>query len=244
MTTPDVHALTGPYVLDALPDDERVSFELHLAECESCAIEIDELRGAAIKLAGQVSTAPPPALRASVLAAIDHVRQLPPLVPELEPSVIPPYRRFGRRSMLTLAAAALAAVTSGGIALDQYRKSATSQRAADRIADVLADPAARTVRSAVAGGGQATVVTSRTADSAVVALHGIRKLPSDQTWQLWLVDDAQLAHSVGLVPGDSGRDVTRVISGGLTGKITFGLTVEPAGGSGRPTLPAAAMISL
>ena len=27
MTTPEVHALTGPYVLNALPEDERIHFE-------------------------------------------------------------------------------------------------------------------------------------------------------------------------------------------------------------------------
>jgi hypothetical protein len=35
-----------------------------------------------------------------------------------------------------------------------------------------------------------------------------------------------------------------VITGGVTGKVAFGLTIEPAGGSTKPTLPAAAIIPL
>lgn len=249
MTTPDVHTLTGPYVLDALPDAERAAFEQHLTECEACATEVAELREAAIKLATQVSAVPPPALKADVMAAIEEVRQLPPLVPSgpgdhAGGTVDTPRRGFRRRSMLALAAAALAVAASGGIAIDQYRDNAATQQANDRIAAVLAEPDARTVRGSVAGGGQAAVVTSERRDAAVVVLRGLRELPSDQTWQLWLIDSAQTAHSVGLASGTGGDDLTKVISGGVAGKVAFGLTVEPAGGSSKPTLPAAAMIPL
>ena len=53
---PDVHTLTGPYVLDALPEDERAQFEAHLAGCDFCSTEVAELREAAVKLATQVAT--------------------------------------------------------------------------------------------------------------------------------------------------------------------------------------------
>ncbi|WP_405059604.1 anti-sigma factor [Kribbella sp. NBC_01505] len=244
MTNPDVHALTGPYVLDALPDAERAGFEAHLAQCESCPTEVEELREAATKFAIQVAAPPPPALKAHVLATIEHVRQLPPLVPARTIGVVIAHRHgFGKRSILALAAAALAVALSGGIAVDQHRQSVASRQADDQIATVLADPDARTVRARVAGGGQAAVVASNGGDRAVVVLRGLRKLPSDKTWQLWLMDDSNIAHSIGLASG-SADDLTRVINGGVTDKIAFGLTVEPAGGSATPTLPAAAMIAM
>lgn len=237
MTESDVHTLTGPYVLDALPDDERARFEAHLAGCTFCRTEVAELRAAAVKLATQVATPPPPGLKADVMAAIEHVRQLPPVVHEPAPLV---RRRFGRRSVLALAAAGALVAASGGIAIDQYRGRTSAEQASRQVAVVLAEPDARTVHGTVRGGGQATVVTSDRADKSVVVLQDLPKLPSGRTWQLWMIDPQQTAHSIGLAAGD----LTRVINGSTTGMTTFGLTVEPDGGSRTPTMPAAALIPL
>jgi anti-sigma-K factor RskA len=237
MTESDGHTLTGPYVLDALPDDERARFEEHLAECPFCTTEVAELRAAAVKLATQVSAPPPPALKADVMAAIEHVRQLPPIVQVASPVV---RRRFGRRSMLALAAAAALVALSGGIAIDQYRGRTAAEQANQQVAAVLAEPDAHTVHGAVNGGGQATVVTSSRANKSVVVLRDLPKLPHDRTWQLWMIDPQQTAHSIGL----AGGNLTRVVTGSTTGMTTFGLTVEPAGGSRTPTLPAATLIPL
>ncbi|WP_344190934.1 anti-sigma factor [Kribbella karoonensis] len=237
MTESDVHTLTGPYVLDALPDDERARFEAHLAGCTFCRTEVAELRAAAVKLATQVATPPPPGLKADVMAAIEHVRQLPPVVHEPAPLV---RRRLGRRSVLALAAAGALVAASGGIAIDQYRGRTSAEQASRQVAVVLAEPDARTVHGTVRGGGQATVVTSDRADKSVVVLHDLPTLPSGRTWQLWMIDPQQTAHSIGLAAGD----LTRVINGSTTGMTTFGLTVEPDGGSRTPTMPAAALIPL
>ncbi|MFD7154236.1 anti-sigma factor domain-containing protein [Kribbella sp. NPDC059898] len=239
MTESDVHTLTGPYVLDALPDDERARFEAHLAGCAFCRTEVAELRAAAVKLATQVATPPPPGLKADVMAAIEHVRQLPPLVQDLAPVPVV-RRRFGRRSVLALAAAAALVAASGGIAIDQYRGRTSAEQASRQVAAVLAEPDAHTVHGTVRGGGQATVVTSDRADKSVVVLRDLPKLPSGRTWQLWMIDPRQTAHSIGLAAGD----LTRVINGSTTGMTTFGLTVEPDGGSRTPTMPAAALIPL
>lgn len=239
MTDPDVHTLTGPYVLDALPADERDRFEAHLAECSFCSTEVAELREAAVKLATQVATPPPPALKASVMSAIENTRQLPPLVPgQLSAPVAP--RRFTRRSVLTLAAAALAVAAAGGVAIDQYRDKTDAVQASDRMAAVLAQPDARTVHGNVSGGGQATLVVSSRADAAVVVLRDLPKLPADRTWQLWMIDPAKTAHSVGLAAGD----LTEVVDGSVTGMTAFGLTIEPTGGSPKPTLPTAVTIPM
>ncbi|WP_328997945.1 anti-sigma factor [Kribbella sp. NBC_00709] len=229
-----MHTLTGPYALDALPEDERIRFEEHLTVCTFCSTEVDELREAAVKLATQVATPPPPRLKADVMAAISDVRQ------GRSPVTERPGRQFSRRSMLALAAASLAAVTAGGVAIDQYRDKTDAIQANDRVAAVLAQPDARTVRSQVTGGGDATVVASNRGDAAVVVLHNLRKLPSNKTWQLWLIDTNQTPHSIGVAAGD----LTKIVNGGITGKVAFGLTVEPEGGSARPTFPAAALISM
>ncbi len=238
MTEPDVHTLTGPYVLDALPADERALFEQHLTECAFCSTEVAELREAAVKLATQVAAPPPPALKADVMSAIDQIRQLPPLVPGGTDELA--RRRFSRRSVLALAAAALAVAGTGGVAIDQYRDRQEAVQANERMAAVLAQPDARTVRGPVKGGGQATVVMSARADAAVVVLRDLPPLTADETWQLWLIDPNRTAHSVGLASGD----LATVLDNAVTNSVAFGLTVEPKGGSPKPTLPAAALLPM
>jgi anti-sigma-K factor RskA len=238
MTEPDVHTLTGPYVLDALPADERALFEQHLTECAFCSTEVAELREAAVKLATQVAAPPPPALKADVMSAIGHIRQQPPLVPGAKDELA--RRRFSRRSVLALAAAALAVAGTGGVAIDQYRDRQEAVQANERMAAVLAQPDARTVRGPVRGGGQATMVMSARADSAVVVLRDLPALSADETWQLWLIDPNRTAHSVGLASGD----LATVLDNAVTNSVAFGLTVEPKGGSPKPTLPAAALLPM
>jgi anti-sigma-K factor RskA len=239
MTEPDVHTLTGPYVLDALPNGERDLFETHLAECDFCADEVGELREAAVKLATQVATPPPPALKPAVMAGVEHTRQLPPLVPGQSTAPVV-HRRFGRRSVLTLAAAALAIALSGGIAVDQYRDRSATEQASAQVASVLAQPDAKTVHGSVNGGGNATVVVSTRANKSVVVLKDLPKLSGGKIWQLWLIDNDKTAHSIGLASGD----LTQVVDAQMRGMTTFGLTVETKGGSQSPTLPAAALIPL
>ena len=72
---PDLHTLTGAYAVDALPDDERERFEDHLAVCAACEQEVRELQATAARLGAISVAAPPPSMRARVLAEIDSVRQ-------------------------------------------------------------------------------------------------------------------------------------------------------------------------
>lgn len=245
----DLHSLTGAYVLDALPEDDQIRFEEHLAYCASCTTEVTQLREAATKLSASSAASPPPALKAAVMAAIAEVEQLPPLAdadptaqsPDQAPAVRA--RALGRRSLLALAAAAVIVAGAGGVAIDQYRDNAATRRTTDQIAGVLAQPDARTVHGTLAGGGQATIVASVSKDAAVVVLRGLPALPDGRTYQLWLIDSSKTAHSVGLASAASDTQ-TRVIAGGIAGQVAFGITVEPAGGSQQPTMPAAAIISM
>jgi anti-sigma-K factor RskA len=247
MTTPDVHALTGPYVLNALPEDERVGFEDHLADCQSCNAEVAELREAANRLGTAVATDPPPALKARVLAEIATTRQLPPLVRSEEPPTEPikaQRKGFSRRSFFSLAAAGLAVAGAGGIAIDQYRNSTEAQQQNEQLAALLAEPDAQTVRGNVKGGGQAAVVMSPSKDTAIVLLHDLPKLPDGKTYQLWLMDKSRVMHSAGLADGRTTGDQSKLIQGGIADKIALGLTVENSPGATTPTLPPAALITM
>ncbi|TCN31074.1 anti-sigma-K factor RskA [Kribbella orskensis] len=246
MTTPEVHALTGPYVLNALPEDERVGFEAHLADCRSCSAEVAELREAANKLGTAVATEPPPALKARVLAEIATTRQLHPLVKPDGPATqqpTPVKKGFNRRSFFGLAAAGLAVAGAGGIAIDQYRDNSRTKLQNEELAALLAESDAQTVRGDVKGGGSATVVMSPSKDRAIVLLQGLQKLPDGKLYQLWLMDKSRTLHSAGLASGKA-SDQSKLIQGGVADKIAFGLTVENSPGATTPTLPPAALIAM
>jgi anti-sigma factor RsiW len=87
MTSPDIHTLTGAYAVDALEDDERALFELHIRECDACAQEIAELQATAALMGAAAYEAPPASMKAAVMAEVDTVRQERPLpkVEELRP---------------------------------------------------------------------------------------------------------------------------------------------------------------
>ena len=76
----DSHQLSGAYVLDALSEPERDSFERHLQHCPLCADEVRGLRETAARLGLAKTLDPPPQLRSQVLAAAYRTRQLPPPV--------------------------------------------------------------------------------------------------------------------------------------------------------------------
>lgn len=61
--------------------------------------------------------------------------------------------------------------------------------------------------------------------------HDMPELPEDQTMQLWLIDDSG-AQSAGLMTGAQTELLTDVA---VAEDMTFGITVEPAGGSDEPT---------
>src|SRR6202167_558866 len=78
----DLHSLTGAYALDALEGGaERERFARHLSRCQSCASEVRGFREVATAMAfAAAAAAPPPEMRAQVLTAVAHTRQLPPEV--------------------------------------------------------------------------------------------------------------------------------------------------------------------
>ena len=231
MPTPEVHALTGAYVLDALNADERSGFEVHLDGCHACTTDVAELTEAVARL-GTAAAQPVPAwLRSSVLAEVAQTRQLPPRVIEIRP------RR--RRVLLAAAAAVMAAVAGAGIAVDQHHEVVATRQANADLMTVLAQPDARTTHGQVAGGGEATVVASRRADAAVVVLRGLPDLPAGRTYELWLMDARRKARPAGLMSADQTRLVL-----GLGDSVRVGLTVEAAGGAVRPTPPVIAALDV
>ncbi|WP_405060058.1 anti-sigma factor [Kribbella sp. NBC_01505] len=229
----DAHALAGPYVLNALPDKERIEFELHLQSCPYCTTEVGELRDAAARLAAGFTTKPPRRLKPAVLTLTAQTRQLRN----------GDHARTARgrlRSLLALAAAVVAIAASGAVVVSSQRARVSADATNDQVSAVLSEPDARTLSSSVTGGGRATIVASAHRDAAVVILRELRALPTGSTYELWMLDASGKARPVGTAAADQ----LKIITGGIADAAAFSLSVEPTGGSPEPTLPVVSTVAI
>lgn len=213
----DMRELIGAYVLDALDEGERTAFEAYLADHPEMQAEVDELRVGATLLAEQRGVTPPPSMRAAVLETVGSVKQV---AVERPPVVVTPGRR--RRWLALAGAVALVVVLVVGV---------TALRS-DEISDVYAAPDAVELDLAADEFG-ATFTYSFELQQGVFASTELPGVSADETYQLWLIDDAG-PMPAGLFRPDDG-DAEVLVSGELTRATLLGLTIEPAGGSAAPT---------
>ncbi len=224
----DLHVLTGSYALDAVSDAEREEFERHLQHCPTCEAEVRGLRETAARLALACAMTPPARMERRVLAAAYQTRQLPPL------SADRPRRALPRRLAVLAAAASVAAAVALGITqlsaqhqLDQARATA--------IARVVTAPDAHVETARSSAGGSVTVVTSAALREAVVSASGMASLPSSRVYQVWVMSPSG-ARSAGLMHGSS------LLASAVRPGDRIGITVEPAGGTARPTTAPVAVL--
>ncbi|MFJ6074867.1 anti-sigma factor domain-containing protein [Streptomyces sp. NPDC093065] len=242
-----LHSLAAPFALDALDGAERVRFERHLEGCGRCAAEVRSLREDAVRLAWSTAAPAPPALRERVLAAVRGTPQEPAL--PAGPVPRPPAhgwggrpgagRSRGSRPRLLLvpfatATAAAALVVASLFAVQAARTQDELDGARERageIAHVLAAQDARAARGADERGRGVAVVASASEGRAVVTLSGYGEPSGDRVRQLWLMRPGAEPRSLGLFD----RDMPLIVSGLSRSATSLAVTVEPAGGSVRPT---------
>ena len=234
----DIHALSGAYCLDAVTDLERAAFDRHLSGCETCALEVAELRETAARLADGAWSAPPPGLRDNVLAQVRQTRQVGPGRPGRVGAyggspLAPSHGVRGRRG---------GAGRGGGRGqlvlqdqrVRQERQVAEAARAeVARMTGVLtASDAALSSQPGPGGAGRVTLAYSAERNAAVSILTDLPPQGPDRTYQLWLIEGAA-AESMGVLAVGDTED--RRLIEGVRGASAFGVTVEPAGGSATPT---------
>ncbi|HVA20877.1 MAG TPA: anti-sigma factor [Candidatus Micrarchaeia archaeon] len=205
-----VRDLLGAHVLDGLEPDEAAAVTEHLQGCADCAAEERAFRGVAACLAMSVPpVAPPPALRARVLAAarVEGGAAAPaPPVPAALPLVPPPAAgpvpdrapgaRWWARSQAGWTAAAAAAVLalSGlgwGVAEHLQRPPAAPGAGGPGVVGItgLLSGGATVVALQATGrapGGAALVMRPR-AGAAYLVVTGVRPVRGSTVYMLWYV---------------------------------------------------------
>lgn len=234
----DAHLLSGAYALDAVTPEEAELVEAAMEHSEELRSEVVGLTDTAVALGlGLQPVAPRPQLRASILDAIETLPQLPPEAQPVEQEasetampagshVVPARRRRRRRPVVLLAAAAVAVVLFGGGFLVQR----TLLEPQSQFIAVTAAPDAHHASERVSGGGIAMVYWSKSEHRTAVVLTGVRA-PSGKVLQLWSVRSGNVT-SAGLYDA---HDPYALITGTPSSGELLAVTVEPEGGSTRPT---------
>ncbi len=211
--------LLALYALDALGDEERRLVEDAVASSPALARDLREHQRVATFLAQDAAAAPPPDLKAKVLAAAFEVAAPREVTPTEAPAVVVPLRRDRRRPIATIVAGGLAAAAALAFAVIQLGGRSDAE----------------TVVLAGAAPGRLEVVVDDV--SVQVEGSGLPAVGDDRTYQLWLVNAAGEPRSVGVFDpaADGGVDTRFEID--LGDANVLAVTIEPAGGSPTPTPP-------
>jgi anti-sigma-K factor RskA len=229
----NVHALTGVYALDAIDGPERERFEHHLSRCSACDNEVRGLQETATRFALAVSAQPPDRLKERVMTAAARTR--PP-----EPGTA-----WVRRLAMPLAAACLVIAVVLGVLLGMARSQLDTARTQQRqVAAVLNAPGARLVSVRTSVGGLATVVVASKLHELIFTSNGMPGLPTSKVYQLWVMGANGSATSAGLLARAADGSTSPVLADGLVRGDRVGVTVEPAGGTSKPTTTPIVVISL
>ena len=217
----------APYLLQALPDDERQDFEAHMLGCSDCRAEVARLQVAADVLPASVSQYEPPAeLRDRIMSVVHREAELLAAAgPEADrPPVAVREKRRWSWSMPRMPRLAMGGTLAGavvGVVLG---------------AVLLSDgPISRTVPAEVAVDGAQASLVVHDDDSKLVA-QDLPAPPAGRVYQVWVKRpgrDPEATDALFTVRSDGSAVAS--VPGSMDGVESVLVTDEPEGGSLAPT---------
>jgi hypothetical protein len=135
-----------------------------------------------------------------------------------------------------VAVSVAAAVTLGVAQLSTQHQLDTARASGAAIARVVTAPDARVAAARTSAGGSVTVVTSAALHESVVSATGMAPLPAGRVYQAWVMSPAGGARSAGLLQD------SQLLTSAVTPGDRIGITVEPSGGTTRPTTTPIAVV--
>lgn len=249
-------SLADVYAIDAVDDTERSEIDRRLEQADAATRAafnetVATTRETLADLASGNEADPPARLRDSVLAIVHdesaadrsgrHAEPGTPVDKKRDAggspdNVVAMRPRSKRRTVLTRIAGIAAAVliAAAGISVGYGFGQAGNQPSLQ--AEVLDASDAALHTADLPGGGQTTLVTSSHEDAAVVLLHDADKPPKKKVYQMWLMSsDLKHPRSVGIMNHSDIEPTTTELVKGVGDAGAFAITVEPDGGSEKPT---------
>jgi len=246
----ELHLLTGVYALGALDESEREEFESYLLTSEEARAEVATLSDTAVMIGLSIAPViPPDSLKASLMARVAVTPQLLAFEPALSnvtsifdarpvrainvPSRTA--RRWYSRPATYLVAAAAVAVLFLGTGIAGFVNNSTEQtQQASSLTHISAASDSQHASSGVTGGGTATLIWSNKLHRSAVVLAKFPALPAGKTYELWYINGPEY-RPAGTVQPTADGSTALALTGKMTAGDTIGITVEPAGGSTKPT---------
>lgn len=168
--------------------------------------------------------------------------------PDAEVVPLDRYRSAVRRTRwFAVAATALLVTSVAGVGLWSTERAAQQESEAtiealrsaqedaeqeqQMVSTIMASDDATQLTVPAESGGALHLMYSRDQEAMIVQAADLAELPSESTYQLWLIDEDG-AHGAGLI---TSPDQTVVMHDDMPPGAQLGLTVEPAGGSEQPT---------
>jgi anti-sigma-K factor RskA len=240
----DLMLLATPYALHAMPQPELDDVDRQLADVPASvaiafADEVRAVRETMAKVSAATATEPPGHVRERLLVAVGaepvqtSSRAETSNVVELQP-------KSTRWRTIALAAAAAVVVGLGTIGVGFALRPAPKQAAAEQI---FSAPDVRTVSGEIPTGGTATVVFSHERNAGVLVMNNVEPPKPGTVYQMWLVG-AEGPKSAGTMDAGAVAPSTTAVLPDLGDSKMLAFTVEPSGGSLRPTTPAFASLPL
>jgi len=229
----EIEGLIPAYALGATDPEENRAVESHLPGCGACRAQLADYRLLGDDL---LFTAPVMAAPAGITERMRR-RLAEPRPGEKQESW---WARLRLRTLAPVLAAlvlllAISNVYWAGRVNGLERQTAEQTAFLARLTDA---PSVRLIADAPASYAQGVVYRPTGSPVALLCVYGMSALPTDKTYQLWLIKDGQ-RDSGGLFQVSKDGFGLLVIRPDrpLSDYSAVGITVEPAGGSPAPTSP-------
>lgn len=217
----DATARAASYAVGALTAAERRELEHDVRRSPRLASEVREFTETAAMLGlATEPVAPGPSLRESILGAVEAT-------PQASRVVRGPWLSRPAAVFLGAAAPAVLAVAGTVVALEVTRPASTFEQI------VAADDYERVVHE-MDDGSSVTALWSISLARAALFVKGMDDLPTNRTYQAWVIDGEGHAAPAGtFVPHDGEASLT--LDAEMVPGAAIGITIEPTGGSPAPT---------
>jgi anti-sigma-K factor RskA len=229
---PHVNELLAAYALDCLDEGEMEEVTRHLAQCAQCRAELSAYQEVAALLPlGGVLVEPPPDLKARLMAQVQSQSRANPDV-HSSPTWIEHILQWTRQSAPLWGTVSLVLVILLGVSnlllwgqVRQMQSVQPSQMQFVRMSGTGAAPAA-----------QGVIVISTDGDHGTLVVDNLPPLQAGKQYQLWLIDDGKRTDGGVFSVDQDGYGSLWVSSPRpLVSYGSFGVTIEPQGGSPGPT---------
>jgi anti-sigma-K factor RskA len=222
--------LLPAYALDCLDEEDMLLVTEHLAVCPTCRAELASYQGVADQLAMAVPCNEPPAgLKRRLMAHVQPPR--PQTIPQPRPAWWQQVGRVLQHPAWGVASLALilALAVSNVLLWQQVNRPGGAPNGQSMRTLALASTASAPEASGI-------VVISTDGEYGTLVVDNLPALDKTQQYQLWLIQGGTRTSGAVFSVGQDGYGSVPILAPEpLTHYSSFGITVEPSGGSSHPT---------